>query len=158
MDADALIEDYLGRLRAASWPLPDARREELQAEVAEHIQAALTEAGARDEVTVHNVLERLGSPEVIAAAEGAGPATSTTYSVASGAPIATRSWGAVEILAILFLTVGSVILPFLGPIVGLLFLWGSRLWGTREKAVATLIVAVLLTIPVVVMVAGRLLY
>jgi hypothetical protein len=37
-------------------------------------------------------------------------------------------------------------------------MWASRLWRTREKAVATIIVAVLLTLPVVVTVAGRLLY
>lgn len=156
MNADALIADYLGRLRAASWPLPAARREELQAEVTEHIQAAMADAGSRDEVTVRNVLERLGPPEEIVAGEGVGAAS---VPAAASPPVEVRNaWGAVEILAILFLTVGSVILPFIGPIVGLLFLWGSRLWRTREKAVATLIVAVLLTLPVVAAVVGRLLY
>lgn len=156
MNTDALITDYLGRLHAASWPLPAARREELQAEVAEHIQAAMADAGSRDEVTVRNVLERLGPPDEIVAGEGVGAAS---FPAAPPPSVHVRNaWGAVEILAILFLTVGSVILPFLGPIVGLLFMWGSRLWRTRDKAVATLIVAVLLTVPVVVMVAGRLLY
>lgn len=156
MNADALIADYLGRLRAASWPLPGARREELQAEVTEHIQAAMADAGSRDEVTVRNVLERLGPPEEIVAGEGVGAAS--VPAAASPTVEVRSSWGAVEILAILFLTVGSVILPIIGPIVGLLFMWGSRLWRTREKAVATIIVAVLLTMPVVVVVAGRLLY
>jgi hypothetical protein len=154
MDADALIADYLGRLRAASWPLPAARREELQGEVAEHIDAALADAGARDAVSVRNVLERLGAPEEIVATEGDGPGSTPT----TAAPAATRSWGATEILAILFLTVGSVFLPFIGPIVGLLFMWGSRLWSTRVRAVATLIVVVLLALPIVVVIAGRLLY
>lgn len=169
MDADALIADYLGRLRAASWPLPPARREELAGEVAEHIEAALAEAGARDDATVRNVLDRLGSPEVIAAAEGAGegPVASQTVAPnpqvapgAPGAPVAmpsgARSWGAVEILAILFLTVGSVFLPFFGPLIGLLFTWGSRQWSGGEKAIATAIVVVLLGLPLLALIAMRL--
>jgi hypothetical protein len=154
VDADALIADYLGRLRAASWTLPAARREELQGEVAEHIDAALAASGARDVVSVRNVLERLGAPEEIVANEGDGPGP--TPLATALAP--TRSWGVTEILAILFLTVGSVFLPFIGPIVGLLFVWGSRLWSTREKTVATLIAVVLLTLPVLVVIAARLGY
>ncbi len=155
MDADALIADYLGRLRAASWPLPVARREELQGEVAEHIEAALAASGDRDVVSVRNVLERLGAPEEIVTSEGDGLGS---VPPAPAMPAPPRSWGATEILAILFLTVGSVLLPFIGPIVGLLFVWGSRIWTSREKAVATIIAIVLLTLPVVVVLAGRLLY
>jgi uncharacterized membrane protein len=47
--------------------LPPPRRSELVAEIREHIDAALQDAGTRDEVAVRNVLERLGSPEEIAA-------------------------------------------------------------------------------------------
>lgn len=157
MDADALIDDYLGRLRAASWPLPATRREELQAEVSEHIDAALADAGARDEATVRNVLGRLGSPEDIASAEGAAPPSTEPASWAAASAV-TRSWGAVEILAILLLTVGAVILPFVGPIAGLVFTWASRLWTTREKGIATAIVVILLSLPFVVVVAARLRY
>jgi len=56
MDGDELVRDYLGRLEAASWPLPPGRRTELAGEVREHIDTALAEAGRRDTVTVHNVL------------------------------------------------------------------------------------------------------
>jgi uncharacterized membrane-anchored protein len=52
MNGDALVSDYLGRLDAAAWPLPPERRSELASEVREHIEAALSEAGSRDEVTV----------------------------------------------------------------------------------------------------------
>ena len=51
---------------------PADRRGELIAEVQEHIESALTEAGSRDEVTARNVLERLGAPEEIVAAETGG--------------------------------------------------------------------------------------
>ncbi len=147
MNGEALVRDYLGRLDAASWPLPPGRRDELRAEVAEHIETALAEAGSRDEVAVRNVLERLGRPEEIAAADadpavGATPAMSTPQAAGS-------SWGAVEILAILFLTLGAIVLPLIGPLVGLVFAWASRQWTTREKAIATLIVLVLLAIPLI---------
>ncbi len=70
MEAEALVSDYLGRLERAAQPLPaDRRRGELIAEVHEHIESALAEAGSRDEVTARNVLERLGAPEEIVAAE-----------------------------------------------------------------------------------------
>ena len=158
MDADALIDDYLGRLRAASSPLPAVRREELQAEVSEHIDAALAEAGARDEATVRTVLGRLGAPEDIATAEGATLPAQPAPVAWETAPAAGRSWGAVEILAILLLTVGAVVLPIVGPIAGLAFTWASRLWTTREKSIATAIVVVLLGATLVAAVAGVLLY
>ena len=59
MEPEALVSDYLGRLERAAQPLPADRRGELIAEVHEHIESALAEAGSRDEVTARNVLERL---------------------------------------------------------------------------------------------------
>jgi len=56
------VEDYLRRLEQAAAPLARARRAELVAEIREHIDDALLEAGAADEVAVRNVLERLGRP------------------------------------------------------------------------------------------------
>ena len=155
MDADALITDYLGRLRAASWPLPAARREELAGEVAEHIEAALADAGTRDEATVRNVLGRLGAPEDIAAAEGAAPPPAVAPQAWATAPENARSWGALEIIAILLLTLGSVFLPFVGPIAGLLFVWASRAWRTGEKVLATVIVMVLLGSPILGLFVAR---
>lgn len=159
MDVDTLIADYLGRLRAASWPLAAGRREELQGEVAEHIDAALGEAGARDEATIRNVLERLGPPESIAAAEvGGGPGLppGPAGGAASAGPSAASSpWGAMEIIAILFLTAGSVFLPFIGPLIGLVFTWGSRSWTTHEKQVASLIVVIFLAVPVALIMLAR---
>ena len=76
---DPLVDAYLRRLDAAARDLPAGRRAELSAELEEHIEDALREAGARDEATVRNVLDRLGPPEEIAAAAGA-----------SGAPAAER--------------------------------------------------------------------
>lgn len=153
MQAEALVHDYMGRLKAASWPLPAARREELGGEVAEHIETALAEAGRRDEVTVRNVLERLGAPEEIIAAEARGePDRTTTVLGAAAAPAAARSpWGAVEIIAMLLLTVGAILLPFVGPLLGLVFVWASTQWTTREKGIATVIVFTLFAVPVLLL-------
>ena len=62
MDPDMLVRDYVDRLDAAASRLPADRRAELVGEVRDHIELALAEAGQVDAATVHNVLERLGSP------------------------------------------------------------------------------------------------
>lgn len=149
MDADVLVRDYLGRLEAAAWPLAVDRRTELIGEVREHIEAALHEAGRSDEVTVRNVLERLGPPQEIVAAEAEpGVAPSSWFASQQATTMAASAWGPVEIIAVLLLTVGAVFVPFLGPIVGLVFVWASTRWTQREKLIATIIVVVLFVLPI----------
>src|SRR5688500_2843218 len=75
MDSDSLVRDYLARLDDAAAALPVDRRAELVEEVRAHIDSALRESGGHDEATVRNVLDRLGSPEEIAASDGERPAT-----------------------------------------------------------------------------------
>lgn len=65
---DPLAEDYLRRLEVATSVLPAYRRTELLAEIREHLAEALRQVPAGDEAAVRSVLERLGSPEEIAAA------------------------------------------------------------------------------------------
>jgi uncharacterized membrane protein len=156
MDGDELVRDYLGRLEAASWPLPPDRRAELAGEVREHIEAALAEAGRRDPVTIHNVLERLGRPEEIVATEAdAEPlATRFTDDLGRRMPESVRSWGAIEIAAILLLTIGAIALPLIGPAMGLVLAWLSTRWTTREKLVATVIVVVIFVLPIIALLGG----
>ena len=152
VDADALVRDYIRRLEAAAGPLPAERRVELAGEVREHIETALAEAGRRDEVTVRNVLERLGPPEEIVAAEtepGSEPASSSSVAT-------TRSpWGPIEIIALILLSVGAVLLPVIGPLLGLVFAWLSTQWTTPQKLVATGIVFALLVLPVLLVLFAR---
>ena len=119
--SNQLVADYLRQLERASASLPRARRSELLAEIREHIDDALREAGAADEVAVRNVLERLGSPEEIVAA--AGPAQ--------------RHSGKLELAALIALAI-----PFLGWFVGIVLVAASRAWTGREKAVAIALVLV----------------
>ncbi len=60
-------------------------------------------------------------------------------------------WGPVEVLALLLMTVGAVFLPFVGPLTGLVLAWTSPNWTTREKAIATGIVLVLLILPLLIL-------
>jgi len=158
--ADALIYEYLGRLDAAAWPLPPSRRSELTAEVREHIETALSEAGSRDEATVRNVLDRLGRPEDIVAAEAdaAGPAGGPTAfraatQTASGwlEQAGARGWGGIEITAVLLLSVGGLLLWWVGPIAGVVVAWFSEHWTTREKRIATAIVVALVVIELILL-------
>jgi uncharacterized membrane protein len=113
-----LVAAYLRRLEQAAAQLPRARRAELVAEIREHIDDALLEAGAADEVAVRNVLERLGPPEEIAAAAGP-PAT-----------VPARA-GRLEIAALITLAV-----PFAGWLVGIPLVLISQAWAGRDKVIA----------------------
>jgi hypothetical protein len=151
MEADALVSEYMGRLEAAAQPLPADRRGELIAEVHDHIETALAEAGSRDEVTARNVLERLGAPEEIVAVETGGDGAPA--GTPPPAPVVDRGprWGTMELAAILFLTVGAIFLPVVGPLIGIVLVWMSTVWTTRQKWIATLIVVILLVLPVVLL-------
>ena len=126
---DALVQAYLDRLRRLADVLPPDRRDDLVASVAEHLDAARErgrEQGADDGVTVREALDRLGDPAAtVAAAQdptGRQP-RSTTH----------------ELFAVLMLSVGSVIVPILGWIVGVALLWTSTLWRRSEKVLGTLV-------------------
>jgi hypothetical protein len=65
-------------------------------------------------------------------------------------------WGGLEIGAVLALTAGAVVVPVVGPLVGIVLAWMSRRWTRSEKWIATAIAAVpaLLVLVTVVLVLG----
>lgn len=149
MEANALVREYLGRLEEAAQVLPAERRRELAAEIAEHIDAALAAAPKRDEVAVRNVLERLGDPEEIVAAEAG-----------SARPVASSRLGAIEVGGLVLLAGGTLLSPFLGlfallvSFLGLALLWASSAWTSLQKTIATLIFAALILLPVILLLAA----
>jgi hypothetical protein len=166
MDPDVLVRDYLARLDAASAGLSGNRRQELAAEVREHIDAAVVESGRRDEVTIRNILDRLGAPEEIVAAEtgNGGPPAEAASDPAGPTTTSDRGWGPVEVAAVVLLCLAwpAIYLPF-GPllwlglgITGLALVWLSGNWPTRRKVASTVCVVALyglllaLTTPVTV--------
>lgn len=132
-----LVADYLRRLEHAAAPLTRSRRAELVAEIREHIDDALLEAGAADEVAVRNVLERLGPPEEIAAAAGP-PSVGPTVRA-----------GKLEIAALVALAV-----PFLGWLVGIPLMLLSQAWAGRDKTIAAFLVFVPLLLGLVLAISG----
>jgi len=46
-----------------------------------------------------------------------------------------------EVAALILLLIGGVVIPFLGWLVGVVLLWSSKVWSTRDKLLGTLIVA-----------------
>jgi hypothetical protein len=72
-----------------------------------------------------------------------------------GAVAARSGWGGTEIVAVLLLTVGAVFLPIIGPLLGLIFVWASTQWTTRQKSIATAIVVVLAMLPIILLLGVR---
>jgi hypothetical protein len=119
-----LTDDYLERLDRAAAHLPPTRRAELRGDIEAHLAEAL--GPEPSDADVRTVLDRLGAPEEIVAAEQPRPP----------APVdgrGTREWA-----AIILLLLGGFV-AFLGWIAGLILLWSSRAWTTRDKLIGTLL-------------------
>ena len=120
-----LADDYLERLRRAGRGLPPGRRRELLAEIEGHLSEAI-EPGASDAEAL-TVLDRLGEPEAIIAAEMPPPDELQDRR-------GTREW-----TAIILLLFGGFIFV-VGWFAGLILLWSSRAWTTRDKWIGTLVI------------------
>jgi hypothetical protein len=125
--ADHLVDEYLKRLKAELAGIPRRQQRELIDEIVGHIAEARRGFEAENEAEIRNLLERLGDPAEIAAEErvrlGAEP----------------RRAGAVEIFALIALLVGGFF-AVVGWFVGLVLLWVSDAWTTRDKLVGSLVV------------------
>jgi hypothetical protein len=133
---DALIADYLDRLRQASTNLPARPRAELLDDIGAHL--AETVDPTADEAQVRQALDELGTPEEIVAAAVTESAAEPTRS--AGQP-ATRTGAelAYDVFTVLVLLIAGFPLPVLGWIAGLVMLWSGPRWGTRDKWVGTLV-------------------
>lgn len=134
--ADKLVEDYLKRLNAELRGVPRARRRELAEEISDHIAEARAGLETEDEAGIRTLLDRLGEPAEIAAeaTERFGPRPSKA--------------GWKEVGALVLLPIGGVILPVLGWFIGIVLLWISDAWSTRDKLVGTLLFPGGLLLPV----------
>ena len=134
--ADRIVDDYLRRPEASAAHLQRSRRAELVAEIREHIEAALRQEDAANEVAVRNVLERLGPPEEIVDAAEPSPAYE--------APRA----GKLEIAALI-----AFVVPFVGWLVGAVLVVASRAWSGREKALGLALLLLPVLLPLLIVVA-----
>jgi uncharacterized membrane protein len=124
--ADQKVKSYLKDLDQHLSYLPRQRRNEVLQEIGDHIADSRTELGP--DHPVEDLLDRVGDPEVIAR-EAAGH---------EGLKASTTRW--MEILAIIFLLPGSLLLPIVGWVIGVILLWASSVWTLRDKIIGTLIV------------------
>jgi uncharacterized membrane protein len=87
---DRLVEDYLGAVSYACVDLPPDRRDDLVADLREHIEAARGVLYQPTEAAVRTILDRLGEPAAIAAearlAEGL-PAAATMMGLSAAAAV-----------------------------------------------------------------------
>jgi hypothetical protein len=121
-EADKLIRRYLAQLDAALRGVDASRREEILAEVHEHIEEGRAGLDPDDAESVRTLLDRVGDPAVIAAEAGAPPPGSGRWD----------AWAP-------WLIIFGFIASGLGWIAGVLILWASPTWSRRDKLIATFV-------------------
>jgi HAAS domain-containing protein len=122
-----LVDDYLDRLERAAAALPRSRRKELVAEIEAHLDEAIA-PGASD-AEVLTALDRVGEPEEIVGEEAPPPPPAPARD-----PRGLHEWAAIWLLLL-----GGFI-ALVGWLAGLVLLWSSRAWTTRDKVIGTLVV------------------
>jgi len=122
-DEDALLADYLIRVRRAARRLPRGRREWVIGRAGDRIAIAL-DADEADAPDVATILTRLGEPQEL------------VQSVDGHVPGDEARWA--DYLAVLLLVIGGiVVLP--AWVGGAVLLWASPRWQLRERLIGTLI-------------------
>jgi uncharacterized membrane protein len=121
-EADKLVRRYLAQLDTALQGVDASRRQEILADVHEHIEQGRDGLETDDPADVLTLLDRVGDPAAIAAEAGAPSAGS-------------RRWDAWAPWLIIFGPVASG----LGWIAGIVILWTSPAWSQRDKLIATIV-------------------
>ncbi|MBW4719744.1 HAAS signaling domain-containing protein [Saccharothrix obliqua] len=135
-----LVVSYLETLRQQAVPLRPLRREELVEEIRAHIDASLPESPS--EVDIRTVLDRLGTPEEIIAAE-LDVAGENRIPDVRHEPL--RRW---DLVGLSLLLLGGAVVPPVGYVVGSLIVGTSRRWtpATRVLLVGLPCLAALLVV------------
>lgn len=136
---DVLVLDYLAAVWGASEDLAPELRDELMTTVADYIAMRRTSAADPLEDPRH-ILHRLGSPEALVASVRRGRMPAHLRRPAVPAPLppepAARPSGHLEYAGIALITAGSVVMPVVSPLAGLLLVSGSPRWSPAQKAAA----------------------
>jgi hypothetical protein len=122
--SDQIIKEYLDDLKDALGPVNPSNAREFVAEIEQHIAEGRSNLEPGDEVGLRNLLERIGSPSVLASEleETASPR------VVSGMDRATP-W---------LIAFGGFAFGF-GWLVGLYGLWSSKTWHIWDKLLGTFV-------------------
>ncbi|MGC8626782.1 MAG: HAAS signaling domain-containing protein [Acidimicrobiales bacterium] len=134
-DVDALVATYLRQLEQALGGLPAQRREQLLEEIRQHITEGRSRLAEEPPAAVRQLLERVGSPEDLAAA-----ALEQEVDGAVRPRRAPSRWGRLlDDVTIALLLFGGALLA-VGWLVGTLLLWTSSTWTKRDKVLGTAVV------------------
>jgi uncharacterized membrane protein len=139
---ERLVDDYLKQLDSELADVPRLRRKEIVEEISEHIAEARAASPSQGEAEIRTLLDRLGDPAEIAseAKERFG--------------VQPRKSRALEIATLLLLLVGGVVLPVIGWLIGVVLLWVSDAWDSRDKLIGTLVVPGGLLLPLALLTIG----
>jgi hypothetical protein len=137
-----VVTAYLQRVRREGRDLPGDRLAELLVDLEEHLSVAIP-ADASDQ-DAREVLDRLGDPREIVAAE-------RPESIGPAERRGTREWAAVLLLLFGFIAAG------VGWVVGVVLLWRSRAWTTKDKLIGTFVLpgGLFATVLLLVLALGR---
>lgn len=122
-----LAVSYLREVERGLAPLPRGRRDEVVADLREHLDASI--GAAESEADVRNVLDRLGEPRDVAAA-----------ALAEAGVVVSGSKPVMEWFAVALVSFGSLLVPVVGWLVGIVLVFASSIWQRRHKAMAALLV------------------
>jgi len=122
--ASQLVDAYLRRLQIELADLPASKRHEIVDEIRSHIAAERSAMVDETDAGLMNLLDRLGDPAEIAAEARSGEERRRP---AAGL----RRFRTLEVL--------TLALMLLAWPVGVVLLWASRAWTTREKVLGTLL-------------------
>ncbi len=114
-----VVQTYLADLRSALSGVPDEVTRGIVSGIAEGLDGLDAPAAAA------RIVE-LGDPAFIAAEARAGVTPSTAEPDATSVRAGSRRWYVV--VTILFYCVGGLVVPVIGWIAGVLFIWTSSLW------------------------------
>jgi uncharacterized membrane protein len=122
------VRSYLDQLDRALRDLPRDRRLEIVRDIQWHIDGAIAALEEPSGAAIEQILDGLGTPEDIARAayEEQPPVR---------ARMATR-----DLAAVILLLVGGLVLPLVGWVIGVVLLWSSTAWRTKDKLIGTLLV------------------
>lgn len=136
---DDLVRDYLARVEARAQFLPADRRQDLLANLAEHIATARAESATDDETAVRTILDRLGEPDQILESENPDypePARPPAHPARTGWTGQQALDGLIIVGTVLGLLVAGLV-PVLGWAVAVGLVWMSRGWTARAKVAGT---------------------
>ncbi|MFF4779296.1 HAAS signaling domain-containing protein [Microtetraspora fusca] len=143
-----LVKNYLAAVARETAGLDEERRNELIADLDEHIVVALAKEANPDDQAIRDVLARLGDPRSIAA---------SALGESSAAVSVRRRHTVVPLVLLALAGLATVTAPVAGvvlAIVAAVALWAAPQWQTRDKVIGT---AAALLMPVLLALLGFLL-